>query len=859
MARVWGTILGLAAVLGLAGPAAAGGAAAPTVTVIVTLADAPLATYRGGLPGLYRAYLGRQHAAFEAAARASIPGARVLHRYDTVLGGVALQVPADAVGGLAALPGVRAVHPDRLLQLDTTRSPSFIGATSLWGRLGGQRNAGEGVIVAVLDTGIWPEHPAFSDPDPWGQSYGAPPPPARACQFSGGVTPGPAFACNGKLIGAQRFMAAYEACATCAQPAGDFTSARDGSGHGTHTASTAAGNGNVRSEIFGRARGVASGIAPRARLIAYKVCGADGCFASDAVAAIQQAVLDGADVLNFSISGGTSPYDDPVELAFLDAYAAGVFVAASAGNGGPALGSVNHRGPWVTTVGATTENRQFESRLSVSAPGASRLTLEGASITPGLSAAAPVVVAATAGDPRCLEAGPDGAFAGAVVVCKRGEIARIAKSFHVAQRGAVAMILYDDPADPTQRGVNPDNHSIPTVHLSTSGGISLLAFLKANAGATATFTAGTAASDHGDVLAAFSARGGASLGLAVAKPDLTAPGVQILAGHTPDSHAEADPDGEIFQVLQGTSMASPHVAGAAALLKAYRPDWTPGQIKSALMTTASTRKLLKQDGVTPAEPFDVGSGRLDLKEAYDPGITLDVPAQDYLDQAGALWAVNYPSVYLPAGAPAVATVTRVLRSELPRDTVWEVVVTSPRGARVTAPASVTVPAAGVASLAFTVDKSAVPAAEVRHGALELKSGSRRVRLPLTAVGAHGLPDLVISALSASSPVTAGGDIALEVTIANVGAGNAGGFAAAFYVSPSPVLGPEAVYFGSCVVPSGLASGQPTSVCSTTTAFSPAAVIAPGSYYVIGVADASGTVGESNEGNNRAVWGPVIVQ
>ena len=152
----------------------------------------------------------------------------------------------------------------------------------------------------------------------------------------------------------------------------EFTTARDDDGHGTHTATTAAGNGGVAASIFGVPRGIVSGIAPRAHVIAYKVCGDLGCFGCDSAAAVQQAIRDGVNVINFSISGGTNPYSDAVELAFLDAYDAGVFVAASAGNSGPAAETTDHRGPWVTTVAASTQNRVVREHRRPSRPPAAR-------------------------------------------------------------------------------------------------------------------------------------------------------------------------------------------------------------------------------------------------------------------------------------------------------------------------------------------------------------------------------------------------------------------------------------------------------------------------------------------------------
>jgi subtilisin family serine protease len=451
-----------------------------SIGIVLRLTDPPVARYTGGIAGLaptsveatgkrldgrsravgsYRAYLTARQDAFVSAVRTVAPQAKVLHRYQMVLGGVALQVPAGAVDAIAALPGVVAVYPDRLLQPATDRSPVFIGAKPVWKALGGQDAAGEGVIVGVLDTGVWPEHPSFSDPDPAGNAY-PPPGVSPACQFGLGANPGPAFACNNKLIGAYRFMAAYDACVgagDCAMPAAAFTSARDDEGHGTHTASTAAGNGKVPVTLLGIDRGEVSGIAPRAHVIAYKVCGEDGCFQSDAAAAVDQAILDGVDVINFSIGGGTAPYAETSELAFLDAYAAGIFVAASAGNEGPAAETVNHRGPWVTTVAASTQKRVFASTLALESSDGATLKVRGSTVTGGIDPQMSFFDAAGLGDPFCQDATPDGALLGRVVLCRRGVNTRLEKSFNVAQRGGLGMVLYNL----APQGLTADNHTIP--------------------------------------------------------------------------------------------------------------------------------------------------------------------------------------------------------------------------------------------------------------------------------------------------------------------------------------------------------------------------------------------------------------
>ncbi|RPJ54063.1 MAG: hypothetical protein EHM24_32195, partial [Acidobacteria bacterium] len=327
------------------------------VSVVVKFNAEAVATYRGGLAGLpatspvvtgkrrldlrephvraYVQYLQSRTRSFRRAAAAVAPLARITHELSIVVGGVAMQVPEQDVPALAALPGVSAIYPDEALKIDTESSPAFIGAPALWAQLGGQGRAGEGVIVGILDGGIWPEHPSFSDPDPLGRAYA---PPADwqgdACEFGSGTTGDAPFACNNKLIGARRFMATHEA--VLGVVAGEFLSARDDGGHGTHTTSTAAGNAGVEASMFGTPRGTLSGIAPRAHVAMYRVCGPEGsCFGSDSAAAVQQAIVDGVDVINFSIGGGQNPYSDIVSLAFLDAHNAGVFVAASAGNSGP--------------------------------------------------------------------------------------------------------------------------------------------------------------------------------------------------------------------------------------------------------------------------------------------------------------------------------------------------------------------------------------------------------------------------------------------------------------------------------------------------------------------------------------------
>jgi subtilisin family serine protease len=714
--------------------------------VIVKLDAAPVSKYLGDVAGLeatspevtgerrvdadspraraYEAFLADKEGKFESAMHARLPRARLVHRFRQIIGGVSVVLPADQVKDLYSLPGVQAVYPDVLLSTDTDRSPEFIGAPTLWEQAGGQAHAGEGVIVGIVDTGIWPEHPSVAD-------NGYPPPPAKwhgtTCQF--GTTPGntndPSFACNNKLIGAARFMATFDAFGGAGGNLfNEFKSARDNNGHGSHTATTAAGNGGVTATTGS----TVSGVAPRAHLAAYKVCFtlADGtnrasCYSSDSAAAIEQAIVDGVDVINFSIGGGANPYSDAVSLAFLDAYAAGVFVAAAGGNSGPGADTVDHREPWVTTAAASTTDKGFQGSAALTATGAN-LTVTGISSTSDLTTASPVVLSATApgyNNDLCQVPAPAHSLDGKVVACKRGVNARVAKSANVAAGGAVGMILYNVPGGAAD--LDADVHVVPSVHIDAAQGTTLAAFLAAHAGTTGTITGGAHdLSGQGDVTAAFSSRGGPGQTLGISKPDVAAPGVNILAANTPVLAEATLPQGQLFQIISGTSMASPHVAGAGALLRQLHPDWTPGQIKSALMMTASTENTVKEDGVTPTTPFDVGSGRIDLTVAGKPGLTISETAENYIALAGNLSQSNYPSLYVPVLAGR-AVVQRTLKSVDARNRNWKITVEEPSDLDITVPHVVELRKGAQKTITIFVDASGVPVGQTRHAFLHFTS------------------------------------------------------------------------------------------------------------------------------------------
>jgi subtilisin family serine protease len=649
------------------------------INVVVKLDYDALAAYAGQIRGLpatspsvtgrplnlrsvaarrYQGYVQGVEQRFLDAMRVRVPAARAGTRLRTAYGGVALTLPSNQVAELLKLPGAVAVQRDRLEQPLTDSSPAFIGAPTIYDQLGETADdAGKGAIVGVLDTGAWAEHPSYVDHG----NLPAPPPKAdgtpRTCGFGDNpLTPASdPFVCQHKLISGQPFLDTYNAVI-----GGEVypDSARDSNGHGTHTSTTAAGGPVAHANPLGIDRGAIHGIAPGAHVSVYKVCGLEGCFQSDSAAAVAQAILDGVDAINFSISGGTDPYTDAVELAFLDAYAAGVLVSASAGNDGPGAATVNHNGPWVQTVAASTQTRTFRSTVTLSGGGGS-LQVSGATITSGIASPLPVVKAS---DPPynnvgCEVPAPAGLFTGKIVACQRGP-GRVQRGFNVFQGGAAGMILYNAvPLD-----VMTDNHWLPTVHINQPESQQLLDFLAAHPGATGSFPQGTRTTWQGDRVAFFSSRGPGGDWL---KPDITAPGLHILAGNTPTPEDPSlGPPGNLFQAIAGTSMSSPHGAGSAALVAALHPTWTPGQIKSALETTARTAGVTKENGIAPADPFDIGGGRVDLTRAGDPGLTFDETAADYATGAGTPMDridLNTPSVNAPT-MPGVISTTRTARN-----------------------------------------------------------------------------------------------------------------------------------------------------------------------------------------------------
>ena len=812
----------------------------PRRSYIVQLVDKPAATYGGQIEGLaatrpaeglrlnvdatavqnYIQYLeGRQSEVIGAVAAAP-----VTHRYKVVFNGFAALLTDAEVRALKKHSGVASVSADSLLQLHTSYTPHFLGLDrpgGLWQQVGGQGAAGENIVVGIVDSGIWPENPSFADrvdasgaPSHSGATvvYGAPPASWKGiCQTGEGFS---ASNCNNKLIGARYYKQPEQNLHWT-----EFASARDSvggpegeGGHGSHTASTAAGNANVKVDINGVPLAVVSGIAPRARIAVYKVCWTDadsarnGCATSNSVAAIEQAVSDGVNVINFSIgpgSGGGS-FSEPTEVAFLGAASAGVFVATSAGNSGPtstAPAPAAHLSPWVATVGNSTHDRLFVADASLG-NGVKLTGASGNANTPvsllirARDAGLPGVDPADANLLLCF-GGADAVaplldpakVTGKILVCDRGANVLVNKSANGKTAGAVGVIIANTPT--SANTILNQAHAVSTVHLNAADGAVLKSYIDSSP-ASASASLGNLHAIADTSVAAPMMNGSSSRGPSVAnanimKPDLAAPGTDVLAAVTADlSHAQRDAVASgaaapvtDFAFYTGTSMASPHVAGTAALLKQLHPSWTPAAIKSAMMTSATPTKPdgrndpLAWDSsarTTGTLPWAQGAGQLTPSGAANPGLVYDATEIDY---ARFLCGMN-AGVYSPATCAAIGNVA-AYNLNLPSLTAANVLgtlnmtrtVTNVGATAATYTASASLPGYSVsvqpatltlapgARASFRVSLARTTAAldTWAYGSLVWTDGSTKVTSPLTARGsALAVPSSVRSEAATGSKV-----------------------------------------------------------------------------------------------------------
>ncbi|KAL3508374.1 hypothetical protein ACH5RR_027775 [Cinchona calisaya] len=614
---------------------------------------------------------------------------RLVYSYYNVFTGFAAKLSKEEAKAMEKKKGFISARPQEILSLHTTHSPTFLGLQQNLG-FWAESNYGKGLIIGLLDTGITPDHPSFSD-------EGMSPPPAKwkgECEFSS------ASMCNNKLIGARYFQA------------GNGTPL-DEDGHGTHTASTAAGNYVKAANVYGNANGTAVGVAPLAHLAIYKVCTTDtGCSESDILAAMDAAIEDGVDVLSLSLGGGSRPfYIDNIAIGAYRAMERGMFISCSAGNSGPFSGSLGNEAPWILTVGASTIDR----KIRASAILGNNEVYEGESAFQPMnfpSTMLPLIYPGPNNAPDCRSESLNTIdVEGKIVLCVTGGgISAITKGENVMAAGGAAMIIMNQEFQGYT--LSADAHVLPATHVSYADGVKILAYINSTNSPTATiFFNGTAIGDvRAPMVASFSSRGPNKASPGILKPDIIGPGVNILAAWY--RSVENNPNTKsTFNIISGTSMSCPHLSGVAALLKSAHPDWSPAAIKSAIMTTANrvnleNKRIEDQSQLQPANVFDMGAGHVNPSAANNPGLVYDIKPEDYVPYLCGLYndravsiilqrqvscsmessipeaQLNYPSFSIVLGSNLVRY-TRTVTNVGEADSSYNVQIAPPSGVNVT--------------------------------------------------------------------------------------------------------------------------------------------------------------------------------
>jgi subtilisin family serine protease len=647
-------------------PGASFGAPLPSPRLIVELSSPPLAAvFQTQVAGAsvngrldtdaaaaqaYISQLQAEQAAFVSALQTVLPsaavstyrnetGASVAATYQILFNGLSIEPGVDlttARAQIARLPGVKAVYPDKAYVTHLYTSTALINAPVIWenAAIGGRDNAGAGVKVASMDGGVHKDAPMMN-----GEGYAYPP-------DYGPNGLGLTANNNGKIIVSRVYFRPWDPPAP-----GDENPwpGENGTSHGIHTASTAAGE-IVTATYSGFDVGVISGVAPKAYVMSYRVFyasvnGIGSFYTTEGLAALEDIVKDGADVVNNSWGGGPLSEGgifDPLDTALINATKAGIFVSMSTGNSGPGLGTSDHpSADYMSVAASTTSGTLASGRISVpDEPALEDVAFAAASFGAPLPIATIVeypFVPSVAVDPTNVlgcNPWPAGAFTGKAALIERGACEFGVKVLNAELAGATFVMVYNhaqggDELINMAAGAVGDQVTIPSVFIGRTDGLAFVNFYNNNGAEASVVQINTIAFQLGSVpdrIIGFSSRG-PGVGNTL-KPDIAAPGVNILAqGYTPGATGEARHLG--YGQASGTSMAAPHVAGAAALLRQIHPDWSPAYIKSALMSTAQYMNIYLADGVTPAQPLDMGAGRLDLTRAADPGVILNPPSLSY--------------------------------------------------------------------------------------------------------------------------------------------------------------------------------------------------------------------------------------
>ncbi|KAL1143472.1 hypothetical protein V6Z11_A11G162900 [Gossypium hirsutum] len=623
----------------------------------------------------------------------------IFYSYTRHINGFAANLADEVASEIARHPEVVSVFMNKGRKLHTTRSWEFLGleqngvvpSNSIWNKA----RYGEDTIIGNLDTGVWPESKSFSD-----DGYGPIPSKWKGiCQNDIDTR----FHCNRKLIGARYFNKGYAAIVG-SKFNSSFNTPRDNDGHGTHTLSTAGGNLVAKASAFGFGKGTAKGGSPRARVVTYKVCwppvGGEECFDADILAAFDMAIHDGVDVLSVSLGGEPIDFfNDSIAIGSFHAIKHGIVVVCSAGNSGPADGTVVNIAPWQITVGASTMDREFPSivvlgnDMRYKGQSLSTKVLPHQKFFPLISAADAKVANASVKTALFCQAGaidPKKAT-GKVLVCLRGLNGGVEKGQQAALAGAVGMILANDIF--TDNEILVEAHVLPASNINYTDGLTVFTYINSTKNPTAYITPVTTqiGKKPAPVMAAFSSKGPNTITPEILKPDITAPGVSVIAAYTEaegPTNEDFDKRRVQFNSLSGTSMSCPHVSGIVGLLKTLYPNWSPAAIKSAIMTSATTLDNLNEPILNAsnikAGPFSYGAGHVQPNLAMDPGLVYDLTPTDYLNFLCALGYnetlislfskntykcpnpinlanLNYPSITIPNLGGSI-TVTRTVKN-----------------------------------------------------------------------------------------------------------------------------------------------------------------------------------------------------
>ncbi|KAK8694897.1 hypothetical protein V6N13_072441 [Hibiscus sabdariffa] len=536
----------------------------------------------------------------------------MLYSYKHGFSGFAARLTESQAKEIEAFPGVVQVMPNRIHKVHTTRSWEFMGLNDHSPEnILSRSNMGEGIIIGVIDTGVWPESASFND-------KGMSPIPSHR---KGICQEGELFNssnCNKKLIGARWFI----------------------------KASTAAGNFVENANYKGLAAGLARGGAPRAHLAVYKVCwsfGPGGCTDADILKAVDKAIQDGVDILSISIGNSIPLFSyldqrNSIAIGSFHATANGITVVCSAGNEGPTAMTVENTAPWIITVAATTIDRAFRTAITLG----NNRTLWGQSIDTRIHNHG--FTGITFSDRIALNASDDSAL-----VCKRGSLnatlaagkiilcfsqsrtqSIFSAAISVAEAGGVGLIFAQYRDD----GLDSCNF-IPCIKVDYEVGTQILSYIRRSRSPIAKLSIPKTVIGKwlSPRVADFSARGPSSISPTVLKPDIAAPGVDIVAAYIPFGAEKTSG----YALMSGTSMSCPHVAAITALIKSVHKNWSPAAIRSALVTTAASQtgsdgSNIAEEGSTrkAADPFDIGGGLVNPNRAMDPGLIYEAETNDYV-------------------------------------------------------------------------------------------------------------------------------------------------------------------------------------------------------------------------------------